>query len=60
MSDWKGHKARISVRERLRYGSREVHSETVLLDTDTVTDLFERYDLNEHSFTIYPEWPDED
>lgn len=58
--DWKGHQVTIKVRTRLVYGSREVASIKTLLDTDTMTDVFEKYPPEDHHYLIYPRHEDED
>ena len=57
---WKGHSVNIVVRQRLRYGSKEVANFNTLLDTDTMLDLFDQYPPDEHHYLIYPRHEDAD
>lgn len=51
MSDWKGTLVGISV---YKHWTELGHNVEALLDTDTITNLFEKYPPSEYTYEIYP------
>ncbi len=52
MRDWKGQKVKLVVVEVET--ADVVYSRADYLDTDTVFDMFERFDVSKHQFSITP------
>jgi hypothetical protein len=49
MADWKGTRVSIQIMDM---DLKSVYSEKVLLDTDTMNDLFDRFNPGEHIYSI--------